>query len=515
MKKAFTMTMALVLILGLLCGCVGTGDNPEQPEGPSSEEKDTLVVATNAGPADLGPHGTTDQNTNEVRYQIYEALVGVDINGGITPGLATEWVWEDDTTLTFTLREDVRFHNGNEFTAEDVLYTLEKASESSFTSAYLENILIDQCSSPEPGKVQIKLAVPVGALLSRLSMVMIIDQETWESGDEEELINNPMGTGPYTFGQFVQGDRVEFVANADYWGGEPYFKNVVLRIIPESASRALEIEAGTIDVALVMQGSDMEVLQGDSNINLHSIPCYMITYLGFDANVEPYNNPLVRQAFSYAINREALCQIAYADLATPAYGRLSEVYWGYTEEGMNQYEHNTEMAKQLLSDAGYPDGFTIELLVSEAEQDQLDIAEILLSQLGEIGVTVELRTMENASFLNTIVEGGFDAFLLNSSGSSADPGEALKSYISHRPTWSNTTRYQNEELTAMIEQGQATIDEDAKLEIFNEVQRIVNEECPWVFLVHNRTSFATRSNIEGLNAYPSTLHFFKEATLAQ
>jgi peptide/nickel transport system substrate-binding protein len=153
----------------------------------------------------------------------------------------------------------------------------------------------------------------------------------------------------------------------------------------------------------------------------------------------------------------------------------------------------------------------MKLTLSEAEQDQIQMSEIIQSQMKKIGVNVTIDIMENASFLNLIVDGGFDAFLLNSVGNSADPGEAMKSFIATRPTWSNTTRYKNEELTSLIEKGQQTIDETQKLEIFQKVQKIVNEECPWVFIVHNRIAFATRTNIQGLVAYPSTVHFYKEA----
>lgn len=520
MRKTGSFLLA-VLMAGMLAmsGCSARpASEPENPqagtEGESqTAEKDTLIVATNAGPVDLDPHGTTDQNTYDVRYQVYEALVRVGVSGEILPGLASEWEWADDTTLNLKLREGVKFHNGSEFNGEDVLFSLKRALESTYTSAYLENVLLDESKVLEDGRVQVKLAVPVSAFLSRLSMVMMIDQETW---DESTTVNEPVGTGAYQLVKWFEGDRIEFASFPDYWDGEPYFKHLTLRFISESAARALEMEAGTVDVTLAVQASDLATLREDQNVELYSTPCYMLTYLGFDTAQQPYDNKLVRQALNYAIDRESISSIVYESLGQPAlYGRLSSVYWGYTEDGLTRYDYNPEKAKELLAEAGYPNGFDMKLTLSESEQDQVDMSEIIQNQLGEIGINVTIDIMENASFLNLVVDGGFDAFLLNTTGSSADPGEALKSFISTRPTWSNTTRYKNEELTSLIEEGQQTIDEDKKMEIFHNAQQIVTDECPWVFLIHNEVTFAAKKEIQGLVAYPSTAHFFREAKLAR
>ena len=480
--------------------------------GKANPAKETLIVATNAGPVDLDPHGTNDQNTNDVRYQIYEPLVNIDVDGKVLPGLATAWKWIDDTTIDFTIREGVKFHNGKKLKPEDVLYSFKRALTNEFTSSYLANIMLDRSSVLKDGKVELKLKVPVSALLSRLSRVMIINEETWTQVPEKELLSNPVGTGPYKFTKWVEGDRLEFDAFPDYWGGAAPFKKLVMRIIPEAASRALEIEAGSVDVALSIQASNVEILEKSKDIKLYSTPCYMITYMGFDANVAPYNKKEVRQALSYALNREAIAKTVYSGLGTPAlFGRMSEVYWGYTESGMTKYPYNPGKAKELLAKAGYPNGFSMNLSLSEAEKDQIDMSEIIQSQLKNVGIKVKIDIIENATFLNTIVNGGFDTFLLNSVGYSADPGEALKSFIASRPTWSNTTRYKNDKLTALIEKGQATIKEDAKFAIFKEAQQIIADELPWIFLIHNRVAFATRSSVGGIKAYPSRILFFKEA----
>lgn len=515
-KRSGCMALLLAGMILLLTACggdtTGTGNTTETDDTGGTAAKDTLVVAVNAGPVDLDPHGTTDQNTYDVRYQIYEGLIYVDAAGDIQPQLATDWEWEDDTTLLLTLRQGVTFQNGSTFDAEDVFYSLERARESSYTSAYIEEVDLEASEITEDGNVRLVLTVPQSAFLSRLDRVMMIDKETWEENGEEAMLKNPVGTGAYMLTNWVSDDRVEFDAYPGYWGGEPYFKHLMFRIIPESASRALEIEAGTVDVSLTVQAADIGVLEANEDISIYTIPSYMITYLGFDCTKAPYDNVKVRQALSYALDRQTICDLVYESLATPAdAGRLSEVYWGYAGDELPHYTYDPEKARELLAEAGYADGFDMSLMVSESEQDQIDMSEIIQNQLGEVGIRVTIDVTENATYLDTIVEGGFDAFLCNSTGSSPDPGEATKSFISTRPTWSNTTRYFNDELTALIQQGQQTIDETAKREIFVEVQEIINTECPWVFLVHNSSSFAARSEIQGLNIYPSYAHFFKEA----
>lgn len=517
MRKKVLAFISLTLVCSILAlaGCSNSarpGDGDSKDGENTAPEKSSLTVAVNAGPVDLDPHGTTDQNTYDVRYQIYEALVYVDATGKVCPLLATDWTWETDTSLLLTLREGVKFQNGSDFDAEDVMYSLRRAADSAYAGTYLENVDLEASGITDDGKVKLVLTQPVSALVSRLALVMMVDKETWEEASEEKMLAEPVGTGAYKLKQYISGDRLEFDANESYWDGKPYFDTLTMRIISESASRALEIEAGTVDVALQIQAADLAILEADEEITMNTTPSYMITYLGFDCTKEPYNNTLVRQAMSYALDREAICSLVYENLAMPANaGRLSEVYWGFAGDQITNYSHNPEKAKSLLTEAGYSDGFEMTLLVSEAEQDELDMSEIIQSQLGEVGITVNIDVMENAAYLNTIVDGGFDAFLCNSTGSSSDPGEATKSFISTRPTWSNTTRYYNDELTAMIEEGQQMVDEGQKLAHFTEVQRIISDECPWVFLVHNCTTFATRNEIKGLNAYPSSAHFFKEA----
>ncbi|MDP3386529.1 MAG: ABC transporter substrate-binding protein [Eubacteriales bacterium] len=506
MNKKIIIIVSLLLVLVMIF--VGCTSKPT----PQTPQKDTLIVATNAPPVDLDPHGTNDQNTNYVRYQIYEPLVSIGIDGSIEPGLATEWEWVDNTTINFKLREGVKFHNGKELIAEDVLFSLARAAEQSFTASNMVSVLLDQCKILDDGRIQIKLEVPQGALLSRLAQVMIFNKETWESAGQEEMLKNPVGTGPYKLTLWAQGDRLEFAAFDDYWDGPLVFKKLIMRIIPEAAARSLEIEAGTVDVALSIPDSNVEGLKANKDIKVSSDPVYKITYLGFDANVAPYDNVLVRQALTYAIDRDTITDLVYFGLATPAtHGRMTTVHWGYTEDGVMNYSYDPQKAKQLLADAGYPNGFDMTLALSEAERDQIDMSEILQNQFKEVGINVKLEIIENSTFLNMIVNGGFDAFLLNSTGSSGDPGEVLRSFIADRPTWSNTTRYVNQYLTDLILEGQQTIDENKKLEIFKEAQQIISEECPWVFIVHNRYTFATRSNIGGLTAYPSTILKYKEA----
>lgn len=510
MKKMIRKNLRLA-ILGSTCMiALAGGASAVQAEDAGDS---TLIVVTNAGPADLDPHGSTDQNTHDVCYQMYEPLVTVGVSGEIVPCLATEWNWVDDYTLDLTLRDGVTFHNGSEFSAEDVMYSLKRAAESEFTAAYLENVLLDECSILENGQVQIKLETPNSAFLSRLSQVMMIDGDTW---NEEENPASPVGTGAYKFVNWYDGDRIEFAAYDGYWGDAAGYQNLTLRFIPESASRALEIEAGTADIALSVQASDVMTLESNPDVSLYSTPCYMITYLGYDCGKEPYSSREVRQALSYAIDKESICNVVYSSLATPAnHGRMSEVYWGYAGDEVTSYEYDPEKARELLAEAGYENGFDMTLTLSESDQDQIMMSEIIQSQLSEVGINVQIEILENATYLDQIVEGGFDAFLCNSVGSSADPGEALKSFISTRPTWSNTTRYQNEELTAMIEKGQQTIDEEEKYDIFLEAQKIVADECPWVFLVHNEVTFAARNTVTGMTAYPSTAHYFKEAKPAE
>ncbi|MGL4425912.1 MAG: ABC transporter substrate-binding protein, partial [Cetobacterium sp.] len=329
MKKKIVLLSALTIFLGM---------NLE-----AKADKNTLIIAQGADAKVLDPHASNDQPSSRVAGQIYDSLVKQDTDMNIIPGLAESWKQIDDTTIEFNLRKGVKFHNGEELTADDVKFTLDRMKASPQVSHIIG--AVESIEVVSDYVVRIKTGKPFGALLSHLAhtAASILNRESVEKLGGA-YGQNPVGTGPYKFVSWQAGDRINLTANPDYYMGKAPIEKVVFRSIVEGTNRTIGLETGEVDVAYDLEPVDKGMVQGNSSLDFVEEPSLSMAYIGFNVNKESLKDKRVRQAISYGINVQDIIDVAYQGSAVKANSPIGPKVFGYNPNAKS-YEFNPEKAK--------------------------------------------------------------------------------------------------------------------------------------------------------------------------
>lgn len=519
MKKIFCLLLAMAIVWSMAACGAGTPAGEKAPvadapaaggEATASVHRDSLTVAISKEPKTLIPYASNDTGTGPVTHQIYESLLKFDADMQLVPGLATAWEQIDDTHFRFTLREGVKFHNGNPFTAEDVLYTFSQNTASEATASTMGPVDIANCVIENDYSIVIALSEVYPAFLNccTLDIAAIVDKETMEA-DPEGYAANPVGTGPFKFVSWTTGDNIQMEANDDWWGGEINFDKLILRYIPEASTRAIEAEAGGVDIAHIAV-SDAANAESSPEVNLQIHPILNTSFVSFNCDVEPFNNVKVRQAISLAIDNAAVVNANYRGYAEVAQSFLAPDVWGYADVEGNYEEYNVERAKALLAEAGYPDGFTC-TMVSNGSQTT---AEMIQAFLKEIGITVELNVTDFANWLDAIINGKQQMYIGGWTVPSADASEAFAAFYSANKGPTNRSFYANPEADALIEIIDSEADSAKRMEACVKLQELLAEECVTIPLNVGIACYSVNKSVSGFYALATQSWEFSDVTFA-
>lgn len=505
-KNAVRWTsLLLILCLGLgtvLTGCGGkddtTVDGDKTTTGTEEENKrDTLNYGLNQEPAKLDPQSDTLLVTMLACKQIYDTLlVKDDVTGEIKANLATEWEWVDELTLHMTLRDDVYFHNGEKMTAEDVIFTLRRCATGTpatiFSSFDTEN-----SSVIDDTHIEIKMKEPYGAALSMLcnTKSSIICKSYFESVDETTFGREPVGTGAFSFVEWVSGDHITLTKNDQYWGQKPSYTTLNLRVLTDATARAIELETGGVDIIDTMNVSDMKRFDESEDINVYTIAGSKIHYLVCNEADPILGNEKVRLAFAHAIEVANVCDAGFGDSAAVAKSSMATTIWGYQETGL--YSYDVELAKQLLAEAGYPDGFTCTIVVPNMSSN-VRMAETIQAYLQKINVTMEIETYDAATWMSMCRDGSAAMSIQNLTVDSFDPDH---NYMNLKGSSSvATVRCSDETLNALLDAGKSEMDEAKRLEIYAEVQDYIFEHAILIPIDEPVINYGTQPYVKGFVA---------------
>jgi peptide/nickel transport system substrate-binding protein len=506
LDQALTVVATLVLLAPLF-SCAATPD----PR--------TLVMIIESSPTNLDPRVGLDAQSERIDDLIFDDLLVRDDHLNVRPGLAKHWEIPDPKTYVFHLRQGVRFHDGRPLTSRDVKWTFDSLLQGKIRSTKAAAYrFVDHVDVPDDYTVTFHLKEPFATLLWNLSdgAIGIVPY-----GSGNEVSQHPIGSGPFRFVSAEQDKDVVIVRNEDYWGDEPHLKQVRFIVVPDTTTRALELRKGSADIAVNALTSDMVLtLEREPNLQVLRAPGTVLSYLAFNMRDTVLKDVRVRQALAYAIDRGPLIHYLWRDFARPAYSILPPESWAYNPD-VPHYDYNPDRARQLLNQAGYPavNGvrFHLTMKTSTEESTRL-LAAVLQQQFREVGITLDIRTYEFATFFSDVTHGEFQLYSLRWIGGNEDPD--IFEYVFHSskftPHGANRSFYSNPRVDALIDQGRSELDQNARKQICAEIQRILADELPYIDLWYQDNVLVHSKRVQNLSLNPSgNYDFLKTAELAR
>ena len=495
----------------------------------------TLVFGGSGLPVSLDD--ATDGNSLTAAYQIVENLVFVEPGGTeLQPGLATEWSSNDDGTVwTFTLREGVMFQDGTPFNAEAVKFNIDRWNDPNFEYGFRDQGKIyeawgyvfggykgDEAATVESAEVvdeytlQLNLTKPMGFLPAAMSSSYFgIHSPTAvrEAGaDYGQPAVGSVGTGPFQFVEWVDGSQLTLERNPDYWGEPAGVERLVFRGIEDSTARLAELQAGSIDIAVNLSPDDAQTIENDSSLETAVADSNLnIGYIGLHQGNKPLQNVKVRQAIAHAVDWNEVVSAFFGEGAQVASQFIPPGLIGYSED-LEPYSYDPEMARQLLSEAGFADGFSTQMWYMPVSRPYFPSAEpvasAIASYLADIGIQAELQTEDWGTYLDDNNTGKFPIYMLGWSADYADPDNFVYTFFGSQEGVRNFG-WDNAKVRNLLNQARQEPDEDTRAELYGQINQIIYDQVPAIPVDHNPVLNAVRVGIEGFEPSPlgSTVPF--------
>ncbi|MFP4644715.1 MAG: ABC transporter substrate-binding protein [Spirochaetales bacterium] len=515
MRKFVLVLVLLIAVGGMQVSAGGSGE---------AEERDTLVVGQIAEPNALDPHTVTAVNDFRILVNIYEGLVRfADGSLAVEPSLAHDWdISEDGTTYTFYLREGVEFHDGTPFNAEAVKFNFDRMLDedhpyhdtgpfplSSFFSA-IENVVVE-----DEHTVTLELSEPFAPLLSNLAYptgLMVSPTAVEES--EDGFGRNPVGTGPFQFVEWESNTNVTVEAFADYWGSAPGVEQIVFRPVTDGNTRVNEMLSGGLDVIVEVPPDSLGNFTDDDAFTVYEQAGPHVWFLILNLREGPFTDRALRQAVNYAVDKESLVENVLQGTATVADSPIAPAFeWAYNED-LDPYPYDPDRAEELLEESDY-DGEELVFYVTEGGSGMLDpipMGTAIQADLSDIGLNVSIETFEWNTFLDEVnagLEGKADMAQMSWMTNDPDtlPFLTLRTDAFPEDGGFNSGYYSNSEVDDLLMQARQATTEDERGELYREMQEIVYEDAPWLFVGNWVQNAVAVSELQNFRLQPS---FFLE-----
>lgn len=494
---------------------------------------DPIVIGQVAEPASLDPHVVTAVNDFRININLYDGLVRYAPDSlEVEPQLATDWEIDDEGLVyTFELRDDVTFHDGSPFDAEAVKFNFDRMLDEDhefhdtgpFPLAEQFFGQIDEVRVVEDHVVEFELSSPFAPFLANLAYptgLLISPAAVEEHG--EDVGRNPSGTGAYVFDEWEGNQHVVLERNPDYWDGAPEVSGVVFRPITESQTRVNELMSGGADLIVEVPPDDVAALRDDGEFQMQEQAGPHVWFLILNLAEEPFDDVRMRQAVNYAVNKQSIVDDVLQGTATVADSPIAEAFGAAYNPDLPSYDYDPDRAEELIEEAGYGDGVDLTFYVTEGGSGMLDpvpMGEAIQADLADVGINASIETYEWNSFLDEVnagIEGKAD--MAQMAWMTGEP-DTLPFLTLRTGAWPdeggfNSGYYSNDRVDELLESAQVEVDEDARVEMYHEMQEIVVEEAPWVFVASWKQNAALAPDIEGFELHPSfllKLHDLKRA----
>lgn len=498
-KSTGVLSFLLVLLLGLAILLSPTVGAQEIKKGGTLSITDFSFTSART----LDPHIAQAAGSMRFIENLYNTLLKYKKGeyGSLEGDLAKEYSISDDGKVyIFKIHDGVKFHNGDDLTAEDVKYSIERIIEKEVRAQHfdaVENIeVIDELN------LKITLKEPVAPFLTYLAYPMnAVVNKTIVEANDGSLNNADAGSGPFKLNvwerdQFLVLDKFE-----DYFEeGKPYLDRVYLKPIDDETARTTALRNDELDIILQVSAKNIDRLAQYPNINVESVAGTYWEYLGLNTKAGPLSNKKVRQAVAWAVNRDTLNQMVKFGKATPLTGGpIPPGHWA--DDELEVYPaQDLDRARELLAETDYSTGFDTTLIVL-SNPDQLNAAQVIKAQLAPIGIDVEIRSLESSVYFENLGSGDFEMTVIGWVGF-VDPDEYLYNIFHTDGIW-NQQAYSNKEVDALLEEGRRVSDKEERRKIYREAQRMIAEDAPMVFLYVNPQASALQQSVKGFDVNPT------------
>jgi peptide/nickel transport system substrate-binding protein len=468
-----------------------------------------LRIGAERDVADLDPHTTKVGWDINLMQEVYSSLVRPGPDLLPQPDLATQWEFKDPQTLSFTLRQGVKFHNGREVTSDDVKYSLDRIRDPKVPASYASAISsIDSVDAPDKYQVVLKLKRPDPAVLNNLSLpsMAIVAKEAVEP-QPVGLKKTMMGSGPFKFKEQVPGQRIVLLKNPDYYiKGQPLLDEIDIIPLLDETARTNALKSGQVDYIEPVPPKDIKALQAEKSFVVSGGPNLSFVGASLNTSKKPFDDVKVRQALAYGISRDEVVQKAFDGYAQPLWGPpLIPPYWaGNTDK---YYSYDANKAKQLLADAGYSGGLKTSIKIGTGTSYHPPFAAVVQSELKKVGVDVQIIPLDGAVANKDWTDGNFEMYPIRWWGSDfIDPDGAFRPLFTCKGSYNNS-RFCDATFDQLLDKGLATTSIDGRKAAYKDAMKELADQQPWVYLVSFDRNQAYRSYVKGYTAYPNSSQY--------
>lgn len=505
-RNALALCLAVLMMATMLAGCSG-GASSSTPasasasaaSGTSSNDSTTLTLAINADILTTDPQALNNSTTTSVLYNVFSNLVKYDDAGEIVMDLAESYeLLEDQVTWEFKIREDAVFHDGTPVTAEDVAWSLTRVMTDESSSDYMnfsplaEAVAVDDYTvhvvSDDPYPIMLQLLCKGGAA--------VLPKAYFEENGEEAWLANPIGSGPYQLTEYVKDDHVTLVPFADYYGEQnPDWEEVIFRVVPESSTRVGELIAGNVDAVNMVIPTEWERVNGNEGTAVVNGPSTRVYQLALKTDKGPTADLRVRQAIDLAIDDQTIVDTILQGAGTPMLTRVPSGVNGCNEDLVGKYNYDPERAKELLAEAGYPDGFSMKIEAPTGRyMMDAEISQAIVAMLSQVGITVDLQLLESSAYSNVFsAHSAEDGFMTCFGLGFFDASYGMIGYFGVNT--SGESNWNNQEYIDMYYEAEFNMNEEERTQLFQEMQQMVADEVPYAIICQIDNSYGVKDSI--------------------
>lgn len=506
-SRSLYLTAALAAVL-VATACSAGSDADTGSGSGTAPASSTLNAAIAVEPDQFDPQKTTADAGFEVLENIFDTLVEPDEKLQMQPALAESWTTADDQlSWTFKLRTGVTFHNGDPFDADDVVYSFDRIIDDKLSTAHRFDSVQDVVAL-DPATVKIELKRPTPNLLTNIGSfkgVAIVDEKNVEDG---EISSKPVGTGPFYFEAYQRGTAITLRANDKYWGGKPQIDRIKFSFVNEPSAALVDLKGGQVQWTDNLPPASVSGLLGSTDPTVQSVPSNDYWCFALNEKKKPFNDVRVRQAFAWAIDRDAIAEAARlgaAQVNQTAIPRTSAWYYDYAP-----YRTDPVRARTLLQQAGVKN-LKVDFMVTSEYPETVAVARVMKEQLSEVGITLNVRIEDFAGWLADEAAGTFDGFMLNRLGS-VDPDEFY--YSQHVSKGSNNyQKFSNPQVDKLLEQGRTETDQVQREEAYESAARLIVDQASYVYLYNPNVVQGWSPALKGYQVRPDRAIRFRDASL--